>query len=162
MLIFVDLYEDMSPYLNPEALCVFCDGPMPVQPSHTLKGLMHAAKLQAQPDITRRWMNPYALKLSNARSADTCARHHFECLEMVKAREHGWPQVIDFVEVGHRIRAMKDALEDICEDVHCEGARKACTFWNEIISTVHHSGLAKAMGMNEQLKGYKFRSLQPG
>lgn len=155
---FIDPCPGLSPYLKPETLCVFCDGPMPDKPSRILRGLIGAARRGAQPDQNRLFMNPYALVVPTSRSADTCARHRFECREMVAG--DNWPNIIDFGKVESRVRGMEVVLNNICNDVDCRGARKAYIFWEKIVVAVQKSGIAKAMGIGAQLNGS--HSLLPG
>ncbi|PLW28633.1 hypothetical protein PCANC_23030 [Puccinia coronata f. sp. avenae] len=77
-------------------LCVFCDEPMPLNPSCRLKKL--GEYLQAKPEVQHRRepTNPWALHLPFPLTAGYCQMHQAELSIIPHGLSKQWPSTIDF------------------------------------------------------------------
>ncbi|PLW30014.1 hypothetical protein PCASD_15767 [Puccinia coronata f. sp. avenae] len=96
-------------------LCVFCDEPMPLNPSCRLKKL--GEYLQAKPEVQHRRepTNPWALHLPFPLKAGYCQMHQAELSIIPHGLAKQWPSTIDFENVPRRVEHLQDHLFSISD-----------------------------------------------
>ncbi|PLW50924.1 hypothetical protein PCASD_01126 [Puccinia coronata f. sp. avenae] len=94
-------------------LCVFCDEPMPLNPSSKLKKL--GQYLQAKPKVQHRRepTNPWALHLPFPLTASYCQMHQAELNIIPHGLAKQWPSTIDFENLSRRVEHLRDHLLSI-------------------------------------------------
>ncbi|KAJ3571044.1 hypothetical protein NP233_g4012 [Leucocoprinus birnbaumii] len=179
----IDPYEEedslfISPSVDPETLCPYCDSPLPPSPTPFFSKLLESALGKSHPDP--RSTNPLGRKAPLSVFVVVCQRHDFETEVLPEAEAKGWPKSIDWEGLGDRVSRMKPDLKDIIHDsgepdmqalingeggdlmtsFSCKGPRIRCVFWREAMKSFLKSG---ARGMADVRGQFlDFEKSQPG
>ncbi|KAJ7587967.1 hypothetical protein C8J56DRAFT_1050032 [Mycena floridula] len=133
---------------DPALLCPYCDRFLPKQPSRTLKQLLVDAKLisVAAPRTT----NSLGRKVHGGfvgRPA-ACSRHEFESALLPRAQKEGWPQTIDWENLGARITKLKGHLARII----AQRQERDSFYWKRLMKQVKTKGLNATLASLSQLE----------
>ncbi|KAJ7481130.1 RTC4-like domain-containing protein [Mycena galericulata] len=166
-----------SPYIDPEAICPYCDTLLPVNPSAHLWDLLRITFPKSTRDA--RPTNPLGRKAPTIAFAAVCQRHILESNILPQARAEGWPTEIEWIGLEARIVKMKADLIRILADrgspiVYNQGTRTTekatdsaingprmrCVFWRELVVQLESSGLRQVTAAIGQFA--TFEKMQPG
>ncbi|KAG6820418.1 hypothetical protein H0H93_000664 [Arthromyces matolae] len=156
--------------IDPKKLCPYCDSPLPTQPTSKLKRMLALAKKKSKPEP--RLGNSLGRTAPFTIYIALCQRHQFESQMLPEAERKGWPQEIDWSNLGKRVRKMKSLLRAIIEDrgdaqlddflgeETGSRPRARCVFWREALEEVKKKGARAAAGVHAQFA--TFDKTQPG
>ncbi len=177
----------ISPDVDPQSLCPYCDTPLPTTPSVHLLSLLLSTRRKSKPDP--RPSNPLGLKAPMSVFVTACQRHRFESQILPEAKRKGWPKTVDWKAVAKRVINMKAALEALVDDPgdmvkrdvsgirdaerekdewevpygkgrRKNGPKENSIFWNEVMEEVKQKGSRAVAGVRGQFEN--FEKAQPG
>ncbi|KAG6840724.1 hypothetical protein C0991_004810 [Blastosporella zonata] len=154
--------EHVEPNVDPSTLCPYCDGPLPSEPTPQLRKLLATAEKRSRreprPGNRLGRTAPFIVYIS------ICQRHRFESQMLPEAERKGWPKTIDWIELGKRVRKMRNVLRAIIEDTGADGEedrpKARCVFWREAVAEVKQKGTRAVAGVKGQFAS--FEKMQPG
>ena len=177
----IDVLVEDNPPPDPTTLCPWCDDPLPANPSEELQALMEAARDLSVAQPTK-W-NPLAMSGSVAVISAVCHRHERELDQELDPLAYnptlrGWPEIIDWKAIPHRVISMKDSLQRIADDVDEEWQRSPLSkrhvksleedsalltthprtesfFWKAITNEIIVNGLRYVKDLDGQTEIYK-------
>lgn len=172
--------------VDASGLCRWCDQALPEEISPILRGLIERAKRFSF--TNRRKTNPYGLKAPLNVFSPVCARHKFEGILLPLAREHQWPEAIDWRDVSVRVQGMKSLLQGILDDEDPDWKRRTqphedpskqtydsdreydderkahprwgSIFWKTLLKNAQKTSSHRALGIRGEFDS--FHSTQPG
>lgn len=174
----------ISPDVDPQSLCPYCDTPLPTNPSAHLLNLLASIKKASKPDP--RPSNPLGVKAPMSVFVSACQRHRFESQILPEAERKGWPKEINWKAVAERIFKMKSALKALIDDPgnmvkgdvnvadnkederkmpydkekRNNGPKEDSIFWTEVMEEIKRKGSKAVAGVRGQFE--TFEKVQPG
>lgn len=146
----------MQQALSPSKLCPYCDEPLPLNPSSTikklLKSLLNNSRLAPRPSNSGGRDAPLHLSIT------LCSVHRAESSTIPAGLAQGWPDDIDFEEIGERMAEpkFKGRLRAILLGENPDRGH----FWGEACRHVKAHGLRAANSLQGQME--TFEAIQPG
>ncbi|KAG6848138.1 hypothetical protein H0H93_003063 [Arthromyces matolae] len=113
----VDAYgydSDDSDSEDNEALCPYCDDPLPSSPSPSLTA--HLLRLEPLSEPDPQPSNKNHRKAPLHVYVSLCTRHIFESRELPNARRRGWPLTPNFSDLFSRLESRSRALQRAAQD----------------------------------------------
>ena len=110
----------MEPLADPSTHCPWCDDPLPTNPSPKLLTLISDARKLSKPQPTK--CNPFALYSPVATFTSVCHLHERELDREIHPDSYdpitrGWPQIIDWKMIPHRVLLLREYLQGIIDDI---------------------------------------------
>ncbi|KAM6496813.1 RTC4-like domain containing protein, partial [Amanita muscaria] len=137
--------------VDPKLLCPFCDALLPQPVTPFLRKLINNALKKSRHDP--RPGNPLGRKAPSAIFVNVCQRHTFESEELPKAEANSWPKNIDWEQLGDRIRAMRDDLEDLLSDLRA--GTSTSLLWEDVKRDLQAKGSRAIASVREQFANFE-------